>query len=320
MHGQRPLSCLSWVLVLSLAGGCDSADDSDGGGGGAPGEGITPVECAASDETPGGVGKPCEGNDDCKSGPRLECPPLTDLSGIRFCTKRCDHGAVPDSVECGPGAVCVYAGAGGRCVPAACQEAASKPAPVSDSSSVGRVNDQGVGQGCEDFLDCSGTTAQVCDAATREGGFDFCTTDCAYSFDDDERQCGPDATCAYVGGGRGLCVPTADAARLSTEPPPIVDFETTCCPGEVNGQGVGKPCTTHGDCAENAGAQSCPVAIHPDLPNWCTHLCDFGDDEGCGEGAVCWWRPSKVEVGNMVGSCAPVACKSDGDPPACDGT
>ena len=63
------------------------------------------------------------------------------------------------------------------------------------------------------------------------------------------------------------------------------------------------------------------MAIDSRLPNWCSFLCSPGDD--CGEGAFCWLRPSVVEVAAsgkpvLVGSCAPLMCRIQEEPEACD--
>ena len=298
-------TCL--VVVVGVA-----ACDCDGDPG--PAAGDQGVSCPADQASPGGVGVPCGASGDCDRNPSLSCPSRTDASGIRFCTKYCDYAAT-GSEECGPGASCTYVGSGGRCVPDGCAQAIAKPPPTSKDTTAGRVNDWGVGQPCRTFHDCTGQSAKLCEHASRDGGFDFCTSDCAYSLGDDLTQCGSDASCVYVGGGRGRCVPTKDADRLKQEPPPIPEVTVPCClDGPVNELGVGLTCTRHSDCSGNKGASSCPYQINPTLPNWCSFLCDF-DSAGCGGNAFCWWRPS-ID-GGMVGSCVPDACRTENNPPAC---
>ena len=136
-----------------------------------------------------------------------------------------------------------------------------------------------------------------------------------------KEQCGPEGACVYVGEGKGRCVPNAQAEALAKPLPPVVEVVNPCClPKAVNDQGVGKQCKAAADCGgEGAGtAKTCPMTIREELPNWCTHLCDFGDDAACGPNAFCWWRPSKDR--GMVGSCAPNACKKSENPPACPAT
>ncbi len=281
-----------------------------------------PFECGPEHATASGVGRPCQHKDDCGERRDLRCPPLSDPTGIRFCTAPCDYGA-PGSDECGEGATCAYLGAGGRCVPTVCADSLAHTPPTSEDTTVGRVNAQGVGQPCLRVEDCTGSAALLCERESREGGFDFCTADCAYSESDlvdNSGQCGDGTTCVYFGEGLGRCVPEADAERLAKEPPAPVAVTVPCCPGKVNEEGIGLRCTEHVDCAGNGEAHSCPAAIDPVLPNWCSHLCEFRDDEDCGPDAFCWWRPAvhAEDQGGMVGSCAPLVCKSDGDPPACD--
>ena len=129
-------------------------------------------------------------------------------------------------------------------------------------------------------------------------------------------QCGDGGACVYVGEGKGRCVPQDRAKALAKPLPPAQDVANPCClPKEVNATGVGKQCKVALDCSGYGTAKSCPQAIRAGLPNWCTHLCDFGDDASCGPDAFCWWR--KSEDRGMVGSCAPNACKKSNNPPAC---
>jgi hypothetical protein len=268
--------------------------------------------CGEGDALTSGVGVPCEETAECGVYDGLSCPGLADPSALPFCTRPCDYGD-PDEDVCGDGARCTYVGSGGRCVPATCSDSVEVPLPISEDTTVGRINPEGVGQPCEGFLDCTGSAARLCEK--DDGGFDFCTADCAWSLDSDP-SCGDDAVCVYVGAGLGRCVPEADADRLAQEPPAVADVVIPCCAmAEGNEQGVGIPCESHSDCSLNPGAQNCPQVIEASLPNWCSHLCDFGDDEDCGEGAFCWWRES-VE-GGMVGSCAPIACLAENDPAPC---
>ena len=172
-----------------------------------------------------------------------------------------------------------------------------------------------VGRPCAVRKDCSGNKlATVCGKDGDLSGFPFCTSDCAVGFKD-RPQCGDGGACVYVGQGKGRCVPSTKAATLAKAMPPIEEVVNPCClPKEVNAKGIGARCASAKDCGAFA-AKTCPQALRPGLPNWCTHLCEFGDDASCGEGAFCWWRPSKDR--GMVGSCAPLACKKSANPPAC---
>jgi hypothetical protein len=299
---RRPPSLVGCAPLLLLAGlaACNSGSS-----------------CNA---TTGGIGNACNVSDDCPAGKTLTCPPGVTTGGRRICTRYCDYSN-PNTTECGDGARCVYVGAGGWCVPTACTGDFAQPVPISHDTTVGRVNPEGVGQPCSTFRDCTGTLAKTCARGMKFGGFDFCTTDCDYSVNDNVTQCGAGAVCVYVGGGYGRCVPQQDAARLAQTPPPVPDVANPCCagPGD-NEQGVGVICKTHADCANNHGANVCPIALNPNrpdlqLPNWCTHLCDFGDDASCGTGAICWWRSSGE--GGLVGSCVRTACLRANNPPAC---
>ena len=269
------------------------------------------VACDGGSDGPslGGLGHSCSTTVDCTPGLRLHCPGPTDPSGLRFCTQLCDHLAETD--ECAKGAVCAYVGAGGRCVPADRADVLREPLPVSEDSPAGRVNELGVGQPCVHGFDCTGTGAKLCEKSQRQGGFDFCSVDCVYT---DPKpvadECGPAAVCVYAGEGFGRCVPEVDAGRLA-QPLPVVPNVAIPCDRQAaaNESGVGHPCSKHADCAQFTIANSCPLARHKGLPNWCSHLCDFDDDESCGEGAFCYWR--QAESGGMVGSCAPDTCLID---------
>ncbi len=294
----------SLLLVATLIAACDGG--TDGNGGSAEG-GDPPVRRTVDVVTAGGVGETCATSADCTQGPGLHCPGPADPSGLGFCTELCDHLA--DSGECGPGALCAYVGAGGRCVPAQTVGDLAQPAPTSGDCSAGRVNALGVGQPCVIGFDCTGTGAKLCEAGQREGGFDFCSMDCVYADPKpDPDECGPDATCVYAGQGVGRCVPNACADGLAQPEPAIPDVAIPCeREAAANESGVGHPCTAHSDCSQFTIAYSCPQAIDDGLPNWCSHLCDFEDHASCGEGAFCYWRPGRE--GGMVGSCAPESCR-----------
>jgi hypothetical protein len=147
--------------------------------------------------------------------------------------------------------------------------------------------------------------------ATTSGDLDFCTFDCDIGRDG---QCGDGARCAGQGAEPAKCVPAACFDALDRAPI-YAQVKVPCTlPAAVNDFGVGKPCTTMEDCQGQHGAVTCPDNLHPDagLPNWCSFLCD--DDSACGPNAFCWRRPSTVEDGGaVVGSCAPIACRIDGD-------
>lgn len=102
-------------------------------------------------------------------------------------------------------------------------------------------------------------------------------------------------------------MPVQCAAKYTIEIPNDVTCTQPCGAGSINEFGVGKPCSTMGDCSGNLGAKTCPVVLRPDNPNWCSMLCT--DDSECGANAICWRRKT-VEYGIefIVGSCAPAAC------------
>lgn len=258
---------------------------------------------------PGGLGAACDSSADCTPGLGLHCPGPNDPSDLGFCTKLCDHLADAAADLCGDDAACVYVGAGGRCVPPDRAEALARPLPVSQDSPAGRVNDLGVGQPCVTGQDCTGTGAKLCEKGQRDGGFDFCSIDCIYAGPTPVHdECGPGGACVFAGGGFGRCVPEVDAERLAQAAPEIPEVAIPCeRQAAANDSGVGHPCTVHADCSQFTIASQCPQAIRPGLPNWCSHLCDFGDHEACGPGAFCYWRPA--ESGGMVGSCAPDSCR-----------
>ncbi|MBI5608948.1 MAG: hypothetical protein HY902_08700 [Deltaproteobacteria bacterium] len=106
-----------------------------------------------------------------------------------------------------------------------------------------------------------------------------------------------------------VCMPVQCAAAYSVEIPDGATCTQPCNAGIVNNFGVGKPCATMSDCAGNLAAKTCPQAIRPDAPAWCSMLCT--DDSECGDHALCWRRKT-VEYGVefVIGSCAPAACCS----------
>jgi hypothetical protein len=202
-------------------------------------------------------------------------------------------------------------------VAAGCSGGSDAP-PADPTPPEGAANLQGVGQPCETFTDCDGSLAKLCEKG-KEGGLPFCTADCSYALGDDERQCGPNATCVHRGEGKGRCIPAGEGDRWGVPEPEVAEVAVPCCAlPEGNSEGIGRLCATHSDCADTESAHTCPAAIKPHLPNWCTHLCDPGDDDACGPDAFCWWRPS--QEGGMVGSCAPIACMASNTPAACPET
>lgn len=307
------ICCAGLVLLL---GACDGSED-----GGSTDPSAAATACAGDHVAPNGVGKPCERTGDCGGDRELFCPAIHDPGGLRFCTVRCDYGAEQD--PCAAGSTCVYVGGGGRCVPDGCGDLVEKPLPESTDSAAGRVNQEGVGQPCDTYMDCSGTTALLCEKDSRQGGWDFCTADCAFGYSayvDTARQCGSGAECAYIGNGRGRCVPAGDAERLGEDPPAELDVDMSCDTRAVNEGGVGKPCETHADCAGNNEAPACPYAIFEDdrMARWCSHLCEYDDHDSCGPGAFCWWRATVEDRGGMVGSCTPCLCLVGGGVQACE--
>ena len=189
---------------------------------------------------------------------------------------------------------------------------------LGQSCEAGQVNELGVGQPCQVRQDCTGKAAVTCPVSKDPNGYAFCTRSCFKLVDD---ECGENAHCVFYEQGRGQCVPTACKDQFP-EPnfPDFEEVDVPCCVGRVNEFGVGTSCTEHSHCAGLA-ASKCPMAIDPRLPNWCSFLCSPGDD--CGEGAFCWLRPSVVEVGEggkpvLVGSCAPLMCRSEEEPETCD--
>ncbi len=195
---------------------------------------------------------------------------------------------------------------------------ADEPQFPGKQCSAGQVNELGVGQSCQVRQDCTGKAAVTCPISRDPNGYAFCTRACFKLVDD---ECGENAHCVFYEQGRGQCVPTACKDQFP-EPnfPAFEEVQVPCCVGKVNDFGVGTPCTQHGDCAGQP-ASKCPMAIDSRLPNWCSFLCSPGDD--CGEGAFCWLRPSIVEVAPsgkpvLVGSCAPLMCRIQEEPEACD--
>ncbi|MSP90636.1 MAG: hypothetical protein EXR79_02340 [Myxococcales bacterium] len=167
------------------------------------------------------------------------------------------------------------------------------------------VNALGVGKPCTTQTDCAGQRAVTCLAATEDNGFPFCTTFCFGLVAD---ECGPAARCIQRGDRPGVCAPQVCAARLEVQPAASVAIDKKCTAGQANDFGVGKPCSSHADCAGFRVARSCAVIFKPTNPAWCSVLCS--SDAECGPGAFCW-AEATVEQGVRltVRSCAPIACK-----------
>ena len=176
-------------------------------------------------------------------------------------------------------------------------------AAVSMSCPGGAVNPEGLGKPCASVQDCAGQKAVTCPRVNDPKGLDFCTQHC---FGQRPGECGQGGTCAPQGDGvPALCVPSACAAKLTVAPAPAVKVRIPCS-AEANALGVGKPCKTKEDCRENSVARTCPMAIRPGNPNWCSVLCTT--DADCGAGAFCWKRRSNESNGAPVASCAPESC------------
>lgn len=163
------------------------------------------------------------------------------------------------------------------------------------------VNALGIGKPCGKPEDCFGQPAVTC-ADLGGGAPRFCAQYCFGL----PGECGVGALCVPRGKEQALCMPLGCAAQYAVAAPSDVTCTQPCSAGSVNSFGVGKPCKTNAECAEQA-AKTCPITLRPDNPDWCSMLCS--DDADCGPSATCWRRET-VEQGVkfVIGSCAPTAC------------
>jgi hypothetical protein len=163
---------------------------------------------------------------------------------------------------------------------------------------------EGVGTPCASHDDCLGLDAELCPLADQVSDLDFCTRQCDVSRPD---ACAEGSTCVDQGNHFARCVPTLCAEQLREEP----FYPTVPIPcwtdGPVNDLGVGLNCELNVDC-DGVPAATCPLTLYPELPNWCSMLCER--DSHCGEGAFCWIRPAIDLGGAVVGSCAPIECRT----------
>ncbi len=166
------------------------------------------------------------------------------------------------------------------------------------------VNSSGLGKPCNKPEDCYGQDAVTCLNNLGNGAPHFCAQYCFGM----PNECGDGGVCVPRGPKEPkVCMPVQCAATYSIDIPDGATCTQPCNSGSVNNFGVGKPCTTMSDCAGNLAAKTCPVAIRPDAPAWCSMLCT--DDSECGDNALCWRRKT-VEYGVefVIGSCAPAIC------------
>lgn len=171
------------------------------------------------------------------------------------------------------------------------------PKPVCKAEVVGK---HGVGKPCTKAEDCHGQLAVTCNDDLGEGAPKMCVQYC-FGF---PGEC-DGAVCMTRGKKPAICVPAACAAEYTV----LVPSGATCtddCTEPATKLGVGKPCTTHGECA-NQIAKTCPYVFKASNQKWCSMLCS--EDEDCGEGAVCYRRKT-IEHGVefTIGSCARAAC------------
>lgn len=174
----------------------------------------------------------------------------------------------------------------------------------------GVTGEGGLGKPCAHVADCQGQAAITCLKENEPDGFDFCTK---YCFGIKSDECGAGGKCISRGKLPSVCAPVACADKLAVPLPKEVTIAYPCTSGKVNDFGVGKACATHDDCAEFKVAKTCPRAIRPENPPWCSMLCS--EDSECGENAFCWRRTTE-ENGRkfVIGSCAPVACQAKAAP------
>lgn len=186
---------------------------------------------------------------------------------------------------------------------------ADDPLPVSQPSlcAVGPINDHGLGKPCVRSGDCAGQAAVTCYHPDEASPAGYCAEYC-FGFKPDE--CGAGGRCVSRGLEPNVCAPEACADAITIAPPPAARVKNPCLVGKVNDFGVGKPCTAMADCSEFSIAYTCPKALRPSNPNWCSLLCTADSD--CGDNAFCWRRQVEERgVKFTIGSCAPVACRED---------
>lgn len=167
----------------------------------------------------------------------------------------------------------------------------------------GAANATGLGKPCSSGAECQGQAAVTCPRENDPKGMDFCTFFC-FGVKPDE--CGPDGACIALGDKPSVCAPAKCEKALRIPPPTPVKVKVPCPDGVPNAYGVGKPCAVVADCAANTVAKSCPKAVKPENPPWCSLLC--AKDEDCGPDAFCWKRKSNEASGTLVASCALKSC------------
>lgn len=168
------------------------------------------------------------------------------------------------------------------------------------------VNADGVGKPCASNADCAGQQAVTCFQPGGKGQPGYCSRAC-FGLRKDE--CGDGAHCVPRGTEPAVCAPDGDcAAAVTIAPPAEVRVTVPCAAGKVNDFGVGTPCESAAECGEFKVARTCPKALTPGAPNWCSMLCSA--DADCGDQAFCWRRLVEERGTKFwLGSCAPVACR-----------